>query len=211
MKIHSLAASSGLLIALALSSGCETAGHQRAESTAMHMEDMRAAVVALKEKVSAVPTSFAKVVEQAEVDPKPSFEQYKKSVSAMKAGLDRAESQMKSMKDQGQTYFAEWQKQSATLSDPDLKQRALERREKLSKAVAAVSDAMTAAQAVIAPFTKTSADLQVCLNNDLTSAGIKSVADKSKQVAKDASSIGKQLDDVIQALQRVAPHVKTAD
>ena len=210
MKTISCLALSGTILALALSSGCKSAGSEKADSTAMHMDDLRVATTALKEKVSAVAESLAQVVEKAEVDPKPAFDKYKTSVSAMQDALSRAESNLNAMRSQGQTYFTEWQKQAEAISDPDLKQRAAERREKLSKAVAEVSDAMKAARDEIAPYSKTSADLQTYLSNDLTPAGIKSVKDKSKQHGKDASSIGKKLDDVVEALAKGAPEFKTA-
>jgi predicted nucleic acid-binding Zn-ribbon protein len=210
MKTTSRFACVGLLITLALASACKTEGHQQADSTAMSMDGLRVAATALKEKVSAVATSLATVVEKADVDPKESFGQYDRNVTTLKDGLDRAESNLKSMKDQGQTYFAEWQKQAATISDPDLKKKADERREKLSKALSAVADAMTAARTEITPFVKSNEDLRTYLKNDLTPAGIKSISDKSKQAGKDAKSIGKKLDEVVEALDKGAPEFKTA-
>lgn len=210
MKNTSRFAFSGILCALALAAACETSGHQRADSTAMSMDGLRAASVALKDKVTAVSTSLATVVEKADVDPQTPFKQYVKDVSALKDALNRADTNLKAMKDQGQTYFAEWQKQAASISDPDLKKKAEERREKLSKAIAEVSEAMAAARGEIAPYVKTSEDVQTYLKNDLTPAGVKSADDKSKQMSKDAKSIGKKLDDVVEALEKHAPEFKTA-
>lgn len=176
----------------------------------MSMDGLKVAASALKEKVSAVATSLATVVEKADVDPKAPFGEFSTHVTTMKEGLDRAETNLKSMKDQGQTYFAEWQKQAATISDPDLKKKAEERREMLSKAISAVADAMTAARTELTPFVKSSEDVRTYLKNDLTPAGIKSISDKSKQLGKDAKSIGKKLDDVVEALEKGAPEFKTA-
>jgi DUF2959 family protein len=210
MKTTLFLAFPGLLLAFALATGCKSSGSQQADSTAMHMDEMHAAIVSLKESVSATATSLAKVVEQADVDPKTPFEQYEKNVSATKSGVDRAGSQVKSMKEQGATYFAEWEKQAATITDPDLKEAADERRVKLSKAVGRVSEAMTEAQAELAPYLTSITDMQTYLSNDLTPSGIKSVKGKSKDISKAANSIGKKLDDVIEALEKGAPEFKTA-
>jgi chromosome segregation ATPase len=210
MKTTSLIARIGLLTSLALSSACNSAGHQQADSTGMSMDNLRVAVVALKDKVSAAATSLAGVVEKADIDPKASFEQYNKDVTALTDALEKGESNLKSMRDQGQAYFAEWQKQAATISDPDLKKKAEERREKLSKAIAAVSDAMAEARTELAPYVKTNEDVRTYLKNDLTPEGIKSVADKSKQIGKDSKSIGKKIDEVVEALDKGAPEFKTA-
>lgn len=174
------------------------------------MDSLKVAVVQLKEQVSAVATSLATVVEKGEVDPKAPFEAFSKNVSAMTSTLDKGEAELKSMREKGQAYFAEWEKQAATITDPDLKERAQERREKLSKAVAKVSDAMAEARTELTPYVKTSVDVQTYLKNDLTPAGIKSVSDKSKQLGKDAKSIGKKIDDVVEALEEGAPEFKTA-
>jgi len=210
MKTTSLIARIGLLTSLALSSACNSAGHQQADSTGMSMDNLRVAVGALKDKVSAAATSLASVVEKADIDPKASFEQYNKDVTALTDALEKGESNLKSMRDQGQAYFAEWQKQAATISDPDLKKKAEERREKLSKAIAAVSDAMAEARTELVPYVKTNEDVRTYLKNDLTPEGIKSVADKSKQIGKDSKSIGKKIDDVVEALEKGAPEFKTA-
>jgi chromosome segregation ATPase len=210
MKTTSRLARIGLLTSLALSFACASAGHQQAESTGMSMDKLRAAVVELKEQVSAVATSLATVVEKGDVDPKAPFEQFSKNVTALTDTLDRGESNLKSIKDQGQAYFAEWQKQAATISDPDLKKKAEERREKLSKAIAAVSDAMAEARTELTPYVKTSEDVRTYLKNDLTPEGIKSVGDKSKQLSKDSKSIGEKIDEVVEALDKGAPEFKTA-
>jgi Protein of unknown function (DUF2959) len=210
MKTTSRFPFGGFLLALTLTAACETSGHQQADSTAMSMDGLRAASGALKDKVNAVATSLATVVEKADVDPETPFKQYGKDVSALNDAMNRADTNLKSMKDQGQAYFAAWEKQAATISDPDLKKKAEERRDKLSKAVAAVSDAMAAARAEIGPYVKASVDVQTYLKNDLTPGGVKSVADKSKKMTGDAKSIGKKLDDVVEALEKGAPEFKTA-
>lgn len=210
MKVHSTLSFMVLLSALSMGSACQSAGHQKAESTAMHMEDLSAAVTSMKQKASSCAATLATVVEKGAVDPKPPFEQYKKDVAAVVDGLANAESHLKSMKAEGQTYFAEWEKQSATIQDADLRKSADERRARLSKAVEAVSTAMDAARAEIKPFVATIQDVQTYLSNDLTPDGIKSVGGKSKQLGKDAKSIGDKLDDVVEALEKGAPEFKTA-
>jgi hypothetical protein len=181
MKTTSQIACVGLLGALALVSGCKSEGHQQADSTAMSMDSLRVAATTLKERVNAVATSLATVVEKADVDPKVPYEQYSANVTSLKDGLDKVESNLNTMKTQGQAYFSEWEKQAATITDPDLKKKADQRREKLSKALTAVAEAMTAARTELVPFAKSNEDLRTYLKNDLTPAGIKSISDKSKQ------------------------------
>lgn len=210
MKLYSSLAFLVFLPVLALGSACQSSGHQKADSTAMHMDETRAAIESMKGKVTAAAASLATVVEKGDVEPKAPFEKYKADVKAVVDGLTKAESNLGSMKAEGKTYFAEWEKQSATIKDPDLKKSADERRARLSKAVDGVSTAMDGARAEISPFVTMLQDVQTYLSNDLTPDGIKSVAGKSKQLGKDAKSINEKLDDVVEALEKGAPEFKTA-
>jgi len=211
MNTRTALVSLALLPAILLGSACQSSsGNQKAESTAMSMDGLREAVHKLKGRVTAAATSLATVVEKGAVDPKGPFDQYKKDVASVLEGLSTAESNLKSIKSQGQAYFAEWEKQAATITDPDLKEAAAERRTRLAKAIEDVSGQMDEARAEIAPFVTQIQDVQTYLSNDLTPAGIESVEGKSKDITKGAKSIGDELDDVVETLEKHAPEFKTA-
>jgi hypothetical protein len=200
-----------LLPALLLNSACQaSSGSAKAESTAMSMDGLQKAIETLKAKVNAAAGSLANVVEKGAVDPKGPFEQYKRDVEAVEDGLSKAESNLKTIRSQGAKYFAEWEKQAATIHDEDLKKTAQERRTRLSKAIDDVGTAMDAAREEIKPFVSSIQDVQTYLSNDLTPAGIESIEGKSKQITKSADSIGDKLDDVYKALQKGAPEFKMA-
>jgi len=189
---------------------CQSSGHEQAESTGMHMDELNASVAAAKAKIHACAESLAAVVEKGDLDPAPSFAQYKKDVAAVEAAASQSDSNLKSLQSKGQTYMAAWEKQAATITDPDLKKLAEERRAKLSQAVTAVAEAMQAAQAEIGPYRTQIKDMETYLSNDLTPAGISSIKDKSKQITKSSNSIGEALDKVAEALSKGAPQFKTA-
>jgi hypothetical protein len=211
MKIQSALALIGLLSVLSLGTACQSSGNsQKADSTAMHMDDLKAAVNTMKQRVNACAASLAVVVEKGAVDPKPAFETYKKDVAALVEGLNKAESSLKTIKTQGQTYFQEWEKQAMSIKDPDLKKSAEDRRARLQKALDAVSTAMDGFREEVKPYVATAQDVQTYLSNDLTPAGVEGVGGKSKQMTKDAKSIDEKLDDVIEALDKGAPEFKTA-
>lgn len=210
MKIQRFLPVLVFLPVLALSPACQSSGHDKADSTASSMDSLRKAVGAMKERINASAASLAAVVENRSVDPKPHFQKYTKDVESVVDGLSRIESGLKSMKSQGQAYFAEWEKQAATIEDPDLKKSAEDRRARLVKAVDGVSTAVDAARAEIQPFVTKIRDVRTYLSNDLTPAGIESVEDKSKRITNDAESIGEKLDDVAEAIDDGAPEFKTA-
>src|ERR1051325_2676746 len=59
-----------------VSMGCQSSGHQQADTTATHMDELRADAEAAKASVHAAATSLASVVEKAELDPKPAYAQF---------------------------------------------------------------------------------------------------------------------------------------
>jgi chromosome segregation ATPase len=191
--------------------GCQTTqGSARADTTAMHMDDLRTSIQDLDTKMQAAVTSLSSVVETGAQDPKPAFAQYQKNVAATDSALARCEKTLKAMQTECQTYFAEWQQQAATMTDPSLRAKAEERRTKLSKAIDGVTKAMDEARGGITPFMMSIKDVQTYLSNDLTPAGIKSIKDKSGKLTKDARSISKSLDEVVEALEKGAPEFRTA-
>jgi len=197
--------------ALALGPGCKSSsGHQASDTTAGHMDALRASADSLKAKVNAAAGSLSVVVEKAEVDPKTPFEQYKKDVAAVNDWVAKAESNLKAVRAQGQTYFAEWEKQATTMQDPELKETAEERRAELKKAVDAIGKAMEEVRVDLTPFVASIKDVQTYLSNDLTPAGIETVEGKSKKLIDDAETIGEKLDDLVETLEENAPAFKTA-
>lgn len=196
--------------ALSLGAACKSAGHDKSDTTARHMDDLRMSVETLKTNVDSAATSLWTVVEKREVDPKPPFDQYKKDVSAVVGFLSRAESNLKAVRAEGQAYFAEWEKQAAAIQDPELKEASEARRAKLTEALEEIGKAMDAARTELAPFVATIQDVQTYLSNDLTPAGVDSIEGKAKKLRKDAESIGEKLDDVVEAVEEGSPAFKTA-
>ena len=187
-----------------------SSGHEKADSTAMHMDELNAAVAAAKAKIHASAASLAAVVEQAEHDPATPFAQYKKDVAAVEGAAEQCKANLQALQSQGQTYVAEWEKQAATITDPELKRIADERRAKLAQAIEAVAAAMQTAAAELSPYRTQLKDMDTYLSNDLTPAGIHSVSDRSKRMSKEADSICEKLDAVAEAVAKNAPQFKTA-
>ncbi len=199
-----------LLASLALAACQSSSGHAKAESMAKDMDVLRAAVVSAKEKLVAASTSLSAVVAKKAEDPGPSFNQYKKDVKGAESAVAKMVSQLETVQKKGQEYFAAWEKEAATITDPDLKEVAVERRTKLSEAVEKVKASLGAAKAEVDPYMIGLKDMQTFLGNDLTPAGISSVEDKAKRISKSSESVGEKLDDVLETLEKNAPEFKTA-
>jgi chromosome segregation ATPase len=210
MKTTHFAFASLLAVFPVLASCQSSSGHAQADSTAMHMDELRAALTDTKTKVEDSAKALAGVLEKAEADPAPAFEHYKASVSATESAAAQARSQTEALKSQGAGYFQAWEKQAESITDPELKQRAMDRRTKLAAAVESVSTTMAAAGEELDTYIKSLKDMQTYLSNDLTPAGIKSVKDRIKKADDMSEEIGEKIDKVVAALEKGAPEFKTA-
>ena len=211
MNLRSTLSVFAIAAALALGPGCKSSsGHSASDTTASHMDALRASADSLKARVNAAAGSLSVIVEKAEVDPKPPFAQYKKDVAAVNDWLAKAESNLKALRAQGEAYFAEWERQATTIQDPELKETAQERRTELRKAVDDIGKAMEDVRTELMPYVASIKDVQTYLSNDLTPAGIETIEGKSKKLIDEAETIGEKLDDLVKTLEENAPAFKTA-
>ena len=200
-----------LLSSLPFVAACQTErGHEKADSTAATMGDLRTAVADLKQKVSATAETLAVIVEKGSEDPKPGFERFTKNMKSLEDSVDKAEGMLKSMQSQGQAYFAAWEKNSAAITNADLKKVSNERRASLAASLDTISKAMDSSRAEYKPLMSSIKDAHTYLSSDLTPAGIKSIKDVAKSIGKSASTVNKHLDDVVEAINESAPQFETA-
>ena len=197
-------------LAVCLFAACESAGYQKVDATATRMRSLRDNLTTLKTSVTSSADSLGGLVDKADVDPKPSFDQYQKDVRAAESAYDSLQSRFNEAKTQAYKVFGEWSTRTATISDADLKKLSEERRadltQKLDKLVAAMQPAMEETQAYIS----TSKDLVEYLSLDLTPRGIKAISDKAKAQMRSSTSIADKLDDAITAADAAASEFATA-
>jgi len=203
----SLAALGFAVVAVA---GCASAGHEKADTTALSMDAVRAAVINLKETSASAATAAGAVVEKADVDPKTAFAAYKAELEKFADAVEHADSLQKKLKSQDTDFFAGWEKQIESLTDADMKQRAVERRAKLQKSIEAIDNSVKEMNAEVGPFLTSMKNLEVYWSNDLTPGGITSIKDKVSQANGNAKKVGDKCDGVTEALDKAAPEFRTA-
>lgn len=199
-----------LALAVVALSGCETAGHDKADATATNMESLRADLAALKEKSAAAYSAASNVIEKADSDPKPAFLAFQTEVKNYESARSTVVDRQKTMRSNSNDFFASWEKQTASITDPDVKQKSIERRTKLQKSIENVDKAMEGVIADTTPYSATLKNLEVYWSNDLTAGGITMMKDKVGDAKKASKNIGEKCDDMISAIDKAAPDFKTA-
>jgi hypothetical protein len=197
------------LASLALS-GCETAGHDKADTTATSMGSVRDNLTALKDKSAAAAAAAATLIDQADKDPKTAFASFTAELGNFENARSAVADGAKELKSKETDFFSSWEKQTATITDPDVKQKSIERRAKLQKTIETVDKSTEAALTEATPFSAMMKNLQTYWSNDLTAGGIREMKDKVGDAKKSAKSIGEKCDDALSAIDKAAPEFRTA-
>jgi outer membrane murein-binding lipoprotein Lpp len=201
--------SSGL-IGLALLAGCKSTGADKVDQTSTRLEQFKTSVGALKGQLGSTADSLANVVESGSSDPKPAFKEFDKQVDAVSGSVAKARTNLEKAQTEGAKLFEEWTKRLDTITDPEIRKSSEKRRSDLQAALTRVSDKTAPAMAGLDSFVASAKDLQTYLSQDLTPAGIEAISGKSKDLGKKASSISKDLDEVIEEVTKVSNQFATA-
>jgi hypothetical protein len=199
-----------LCLASTALAGCQAEGHEKAETKAVQMDSLRASVLVVKDKAAAAAAAAGTLIDKASVDPKPAYATFKTEIKNYEKSISDVAAQVKSLKSQDTDFFAGWEKQTAAITDPDVKQRAVERRAKLQKTAESIDKSAEAVTAETTAYSAMLKNLDVYWSNDLTPGGITSVKDKVGDAKKSAKSIGDKCDDLVAGLDKAAPDFRTA-
>jgi chromosome segregation ATPase len=197
------------LIALVWLQGCASEGHDKANDTATKMSSLRSAIVATKDQVNAVSASLTELTKE-NVDSKTAFGQFTKSTDKLADETKKTTEILRDLRAQGAAYFAEWQKQNAAITDPDIKKAADERRADLTKSLEGVTKSMDEAAALYPPYLSRIQDAKTFMSNDLTKNGIKTISSTLEHLVKEGGEVSKALDSVVKNLDATIPAFQAA-
>ncbi len=193
----------------AFAAGCASPGHEKADNISSEMDDLRLAIVKLQQEVSAASASLGEIVDPG-ADPKAAYEHLDDSADELEDALERTDDRLASLRKKAQSYFEDWQKGTAAISDPDLQKLSEERRAKLDAALDEIEERMQHARGEVAAYAAFIKDLRTYLSADLSPAGIDSIRDKAETASKKVTSVNQNLDEVLQAVRAAAPMFATA-
>jgi chromosome segregation ATPase len=197
------------LLALVMFQSCATEGHDRANDTANKMTSLRTAIVATRDQVGVVSTSLTELTKE-NVDAKTAFNSFSAASDKLNEETKKTQDILRDLRAQGAAYFAEWQKQNAAITDPDIKKAADERRAEMTKNLDGVTKSMDEAAALYPPYLARIQDAKTFMSNDLTKNGIKTIDSTLNHLVKEGSEVQKALDSVVKNLDATIPTFQAA-
>jgi hypothetical protein len=168
-------AATGLLLG---GSSAGAAGYKLADKVGAGIADFRDEIVDVKRAVDVTMASLDKIVTQATVDPRKAFKAFDSSVPKIDSAAAKAKKRGEDMKASGKKYFEAWEKEIASVNDPDVRKLAEERRAKLQASFGNIKTTMEPARDQFNTWLADLKDLQKYLSQDLTIGGI----DAAKQL-----------------------------
>jgi hypothetical protein len=199
------------LAATALFTGCATSGYQQADKTGAGIAQFREEVAKAKLAVDDTVKSLGQVAVTANTNPRDAFKQFSKSLANLESTAAKAKKRAQDVKAQGQTYFANWEKELAQLKNPEIKALAAQQKAKLQAAFDSIRTVAEPLKAQFDPWLSDLQDLQKYLGTDLTVSGVDAAKPLFAKTQTEGFEVQKSMDALVAELNTVAATLTPAN
>jgi hypothetical protein len=183
-----------------LTAGCATQGYKKADQTGINLQNFRKDIVEFKQALDASLARLNEVSEAAATNPRPAFEAYSKSLAQLGSVSRRADKRAQTLQTQGQAYFQQWQRELETISNPEIRQVAQERKEQQKQLFDRLEPAVKQMWTHYEPLFSDLQDLRKMLSHDLTQSGIQAASGLIRKNTELGSNVQSDLDQVAREL-----------
>lgn len=188
------------LMIVFLAAGCATQGYKKADQTGTNLQNFRKDIVEFKQALDASLTRLNQVTEAATTDPRPAFEAYSKSLTQLGAVSRRADKRAQTLRTQGEAYFQQWQRELETISNPEIRQVAQERKDQQKQLFDRLDPLLKQMWGHYEPLFSDLQDLRKLLGQDLTPSGIQAASGLIRKNTELGGNVQSDLDEVAREL-----------
>jgi hypothetical protein len=201
---HVLASCTILLLGFAsFMGGCATTGMDRSAETSNSIKDVDSEVKNIIVQIDVTSKSLDSLVSPGNTNLKNSFNTYSDDLDKLDNVGKRLIKRMDEMKANSKEYFAEWAKQGATYTNPELSALSEERRSKLAETYARVPAAAAGVKNSYLSYLSNLKEIKTYLSNDLTPKGVETINPVAKKSIQDLDVLKTSLQPVITALDEI--------
>ena len=209
-QIRSLTALGLASLLLLTASSASAAGYKLADKVGRDIADFRDEIVDVKKSVDTTLAALDKIVAQATVDPRKAFKEFDKSIPEIDSAAKKARKRADDMRERGKEYFDKWEKDLASVNDPEIRKLAEERKAKLQATFAKIKTSLEPARDQFTAWLANLKDLQRYLSQDLTISGIDAAKDLIAKSKTDGTALQQTLDKVIAEMNTVVATITPA-
>ncbi len=199
-------------VAAVIITGCgTTAGYKQADKTGEGIAEFREEVTKTKQAVDDTVKSLGQVAVTANTNPREAFTQFSKSLANLESAAAKARKRGQEMKEKGQAYFADWEKQLAQMNNPEIKNLAVQQKAKLQATFDSIKKVAEPLKAQFDPWLSDLKDLQKYLSNDLTVSGVDAAKGLFAKTQAEGFEVQKSMDALVAELNTVAATLTPAN
>ncbi len=179
------------------------AGYKLADKVGASIAEFRDEIVTIKKEVDATMAALDKIVTTAASDPRKAFKEFDKAVPRIDDAAKKAKKRAEDIKARGQAYFQQWEKELASVNNPEVRQLAEERKAKLQTVFGNIKTTMEPARDQFNAWLADLKDLQKYLSNDLTIGGIDAAKELIGKARTEGQAVQQTMDKVIGELNTI--------
>lgn len=192
-----------LLGAAAFLSGCATTGMDRSVKTSNSIREVDKEIRKMIVQIDVTAASLDSLVTPGNPNLKKSFNSYSDNLAKLDSEGKRVLKRIDQMKSRSNEYFAEWEKQGDTFTNPDIRALSEERRIKLAGIYAQVPASASGIKGTYQEYLTGLKEIQKFLSNDLTPKGIEGITPVANKSVQDLDALKTSLKPVIAALDEI--------
>jgi hypothetical protein len=201
---HSLAIYTMLILATSsFLGGCATTGMERSVRTSNSITDVDKEIRKITVQIDVTSASLDSLVKAGQPDLKKAFDNYSDNLATLDSDGKRVLKRIEEMKARSKEYFAEWEKQGDTYTNPQIRAFSDERRIKLAEIYARVPAAGTGVKGAYLEYMTDLKEIQRYLSNDLTPNGVAAITTVANKTVRDMETLKASLKPVIEALDAI--------
>ena len=167
---------------------CATSTPDRAAKTASSLDVMQHNSSKARTHVDTVLASLDTLLNAPPDKLRETYDRYNSDVKQMNEYADAIRENDRDLRKNGNTYLAQWQRDTSNVSDPELRALSVERRDQIARSSASMRTTLTSAAGSFEGFLRDINDIQKVIGNDLTPTGQANV--RNTAVARTAQSEG---------------------
>ena len=191
-----------LAVAVISMAGCASTGIERSKEARNTMQavdnDIKLAVVA----IDAAGASLNELTRPGQSDAKKAFDLYTENISKIEEIEKDFAKHADAMKERGNEYFEEWQKEGDNYKNPQIQALSDQRRMELSDIYAQIPLNSVGVKDAFKAYVTDAKEIQIYLSNDLTAKGIEAIAPTSRRVAADGDNLKYAIKGLEMAIER---------
>jgi len=194
-----------LFLLCATLAGCTTSGYHKAETTANAMDSMRRDLRGVGDDLLSVHGSLKGVLDASSDGTVVAFQNFRSQLQGLQRTFSAAEADLQDVKGRGKSYFESWQKEIASIQDPEIQSSAVARRDALLRTQDDLEHAMETVRPEYQTLLHSLEDLRIYFSNDLSSAGIALARAPVDRVGTAVASLRTRLDAVVAVIDGASP------